>query len=47
MASEEFTIGIEEEYLLVDAATLDLAAAPDALMNDCMKELESQVSPFL
>ena len=45
MASEEFTIGIEEEYLLVDAATLDLAAAPDALMNDCMKELESQVSP--
>ncbi|MFP1633430.1 carboxylate-amine ligase [Zhengella sp. ZM62] len=45
MTSEEFTIGIEEEYLLVDAATLDLAAAPDALMNDCMKELESQVSP--
>lgn len=45
VATDEFTIGIEEEYLLVDASTLDLAAAPDGLMRDCMKELESQVSP--
>ena len=39
------TLGIEEEYLLVDQETLDLAAAPDALMRDCVKELEKKVSP--
>ena len=39
------TLGIEEEYLLVDQETLDLAAAPDALMRDCAKELEKKVSP--
>lgn len=40
-----FTIGIEEEYLLVDLETLDLVEAPEALMNDCKAELEGQVSP--
>ncbi|MFT4714918.1 MAG: carboxylate-amine ligase [Paracoccaceae bacterium] len=40
-----FTMGIEEEYLLVDLETLDLAVAPDALMADCAAELEGQVSP--
>ncbi len=41
----EFTIGIEEEYLLVDLETYDLAPAPDALMAECLRELEDQVSP--
>ena len=40
-----FSLGIEEEYLLVDLETLDLAAAPDALMNECIKQLENKVSP--
>lgn len=40
-----FTIGIEEEYLLVDLETLDLAIAPDELMADCAAELRGQVSP--
>ncbi|PHP67513.1 carboxylate-amine ligase [Zhengella mangrovi] len=44
-AGGDFTIGIEEEYLLVDGETLDLAAAPDALMLDCARELDTQVSP--
>lgn len=41
----DFTIGIEEEYLLVDKDSLDLAPAPDALMTACKAELEGQVSP--
>lgn len=46
MSSEpEFTLGIEEEYLLVDAATGDLSDAPDALMQACKAELSDQVSP--
>ncbi|NKB54596.1 MAG: hypothetical protein GKR97_20735 [Rhizobiaceae bacterium] len=40
-----FSLGIEEEYLLVDLETLDLAAAPDALMNECVDKLEGKVSP--
>lgn len=40
-----FTIGIEEEYLLVDQQTYALAVAPDALMDDCARELQDQVSP--
>ncbi|MFG6590990.1 carboxylate-amine ligase [Sulfitobacter sp. 1A12157] len=42
---KEFTIGIEEEYLLVDADSLALADAPEALMEECRKELGDQVSP--
>jgi len=41
-----FTIGIEEEYLLVDPETRDLAIdVPDALMAECERRLEGQVSP--
>lgn len=40
-----FTLGIEEEYLLVDRETRDLVAAPDALMAECKKVLKSRVSP--
>ena len=39
------TIGVEEEYLLVDRDTLDLAAAPEALMKACIEDLEGRVSP--
>ncbi len=41
----DFTIGIEEEYLLVDKDSLDLAPAPEGLMDACKAELEGQVSP--
>ena len=41
----DFTIGIEEEYLLVDTETMDLAVAPDALMEACKQDLEGKVSP--
>ncbi|MDJ1007252.1 MAG: carboxylate-amine ligase [Paracoccaceae bacterium] len=46
MASEpDFTIGIEEEYLLVDRDTMALAEAPEAMMEVCRAELGEQVSP--
>ncbi|TCP63301.1 carboxylate-amine ligase [Rhodovulum bhavnagarense] len=41
----EFTIGIEEEYLLVDVETCALAEAPKGLMQDCIAELGDQVTP--
>lgn len=41
----DFTIGIEEEYLLVDRDSLALADAPEALMEDCKTQLQDQVSP--
>ena len=40
-----FTIGIEEEYLLVDQETLALAKAPDGLIEACKSDLDEQVSP--
>lgn len=40
-----FTIGVEEEYLLVDRDSFELARAPDAMMQACLTELEGQVSP--
>ena len=41
-----FTVGIEEEYLLVDRETRDLAPDPPAgMMKDCESLLEGQVSP--
>ena len=41
-----FTIGIEEEYLLVDRASRDLAREPPAgLFEACQAVLESQVTP--
>jgi carboxylate-amine ligase len=47
MASQTpaFTIGIEEEYLLVDRETLGLVEAPDGLMEACKAELDEQFSP--
>ncbi len=47
MAQSEppFSIGIEEEYLLVDTDSCDLTEAPPALMEACAAELEGQVSP--
>jgi len=41
-----FTMGVEEEYLLVDPETGDLAEnPPDSLIDDCVKELGDQVTP--
>ncbi len=39
------TIGIEEEYLLVDRKTRDLASPPDALLEQCQNLIPEQVSP--
>ncbi len=44
-AEPDFTVGIEEEYLLVDPETGDLAEAPDAMMAACKAVLGDQVSP--
>lgn len=41
----EYTLGIEEEYLLVDVETCALVDVPDALMHDCVRELGDKVSP--
>ncbi len=41
----DFTLGIEEEYLLVDPATRELASnPPEALFQRCAKALGTQVS---
>ena len=41
-----FTIGVEEEYLLVDLETRDLVRDPDAaVMEECRAIMGSQVSP--
>lgn len=45
MKEPSFTLGIEEEYLLVDRETLALAEAPPGLMDDCKAALGDQVSP--
>lgn len=45
LTDPSFTIGIEEEYLVVDAETLDLADTPDALMKECVETLGKKVSP--
>ncbi|WP_397543952.1 carboxylate-amine ligase [Roseovarius salis] len=45
IAEPEFTIGVEEEYLLVDRETLDLAEAPPDLMAACQDEFKGQVAP--
>ncbi len=41
----EYTLGIEEEYLLVDAQSGALVDVPDALMRDCVRALGDKVSP--
>lgn len=41
-----FTVGIEEEYLVVDKETGDLVQdLPDGVMEECEARLEGQVSP--
>jgi len=40
-----FTIGLEEEYLLVDKSSYDLVHAPKALMDACLADLKGKVSP--
>lgn len=43
---QPFTVGIEEEYLLVDRETRDLATDPPAgLMEECEKRLRERVAP--
>ncbi len=45
-AEPAFTLGIEEEYLLVDRVTRDLVAdPPKSMMQECEALLEGQVSP--
>ena len=39
------TLGIEEEYLLVDRESLELANAPATLIEECQAAAEGQVSP--
>ncbi|SPJ24051.1 carboxylate-amine ligase [Palleronia abyssalis] len=45
MTEPDFTIGIEEEYLLVDAETCDLAEAPEAMITACKERVGDRVSP--
>lgn len=45
MDTPEFTIGIEEEYLLVDRDSCTLVEAPEGLLSALTDELGSQVSP--
>lgn len=46
MNEPTFTIGIEEEYLLIDRETRNLAAdPPEALFSECEEILGEQVSP--
>jgi len=43
-----FTLGIEEEYLLVDCETLDLVSdPPESILEECQQRMGSQVSPEL
>ena len=46
MREPSFTIGVEEEYLLVDARTRDLIhEAPPTMLAECEALLEGQVTP--
>jgi carboxylate-amine ligase len=43
-----FTMGIEEEYLLVDSETMELAIdPPSAIIEECSRQSDGQVSPEL
>ena len=45
---ENMTIGVEEEYLLVDMKTMDLADdPPDTLLSECEAKMPNQVTPEL
>lgn len=45
MPDPDFTMGVEEEYLLVDRDSLALTEAPEGLTEACAARLEGQVSP--
>lgn len=46
MIQPSFTVGIEEEYLLVDRETRDLVREiPPAMMSQCQARLHDQVTP--
>ncbi len=46
LAEPAFTIGVEEEYLLVDPETWNLAEnPPDSLIDECVQEMGDQVTP--
>ncbi len=45
MPDDHFTIGIEEEYLLVDSESLDLAEAPEAMIDECTEAIGDRVAP--
>ena len=45
MPDPDFTMGVEEEYLLVDRDSLALTEAPEGLTEACAVRLEGQVSP--
>ena len=45
-AEPSFSIGVEEEYLLVDRATRDLVSDPSqAMLDECVAQLGTQVTP--
>ena len=45
---ETMTIGVEEEYLLVNTKTMDLADdPPDTLLSECEARMPNQVTPEL
>ena len=41
----QFTLGIEEEYLVVDRDTMDLAAVPETMLAGAKDKLHDHVSP--
>ncbi len=45
MTTTDFTIGIEEEYLLVDRDTFELSPTPEAMMEACQADYGDQISP--
>ncbi|MEL6958548.1 MAG: carboxylate-amine ligase [Pseudomonadota bacterium] len=45
MSEPDFTIGVEEEYLLVDLETRALTDVPDAMLQACKTALGDKVSP--
>jgi carboxylate-amine ligase len=46
VSTPDFTIGIEEEYLLVDRASRDLASdPPPGMLSECQALVQGQVSP--
>lgn len=48
LAEPAWTLGVEEEYLLVDQHSRDLVSdPPEALMRECIKKLGEHVSPEL